>query len=1222
MDLYGVSLTLPGSAGGLTLISADTVAVDFQFTEALGAVSRLRKVTVRRPEVYSMAGTDTAAGDGSGTIELSLPTLRIDELIVSDAFAEISDSRGRLSERILEADWRGAVTLGTEVEADLDGCRVVWETHNSQLADLRGRVKINNRGVFVDSLSGMLNEAAVRARGHRLWDNSLDIWVDGRGVSVAEVEDLIDQSIGFNAAGDVVGTFVMTGDTLVYDGVFSGDLEGYRADGLDGRVVVTPTAVLIEDMQGRINEASFTGGGLFDITDSEAVTFFLEGDVTDVDMSQGLVPGEQDLPVTDGRGRLRIEHSDDPLWTRVTGVLEDGFIEIMPFDTCYVDVEATGDSVVFNRVEVFYRDLHALLEGASDSAQVFRGYASINSEDITTLPDTWNWPPMTGRMNGQGALRGVLEDLQFAGFVNIYDYSLGPLAAGASEIALVVDDVLEDRSFTAGVDGRDFALGGVPFGDYSLWGSASATGAQVDSFRTSLGDTAVHLVFRADYADSISRILVEEFTLALEGTEWGIDAAVPFSISPDHFSLPRLRVQSDQGALEVNGLFERDRVVAGDLKLENFDLGLLNPFLRDSTVIGGRMTADVVVGGEPASPQVNLTLDLVDAPFPLADVHAMHVTAGISGGVVDFRELDLRTQYGRVTGRGTVANPDGKLQDFWPGADLDLDLTFIEGNFAFLDQFQLPALDRIDGWFNGKVAVRGSTDDPLITGTLDAEPFHVHWLHLDKLTGSIRVDSEGLVLGDLAGNKYDLGLTGRIEVPLALDLMSEPVTPENGPFFMQIDIPWDSDLSALSAATNAFVTAGGRGGAHVIISGPLDHPLYQGTVEVRDASFVMRNLQEVYREVSCDGILQGDELKVFNINGREGLRGKFSGEGVVLFQGLEMKTFDIRLDLERFLVASIPDLAVVVSGTDGRMTGVKVGPDSLLVPKFSGEFDVHKARYVGDFSEGGSGVDPRQATVAPDWLADIRLHAQPRVAHIVNREMELDMGGDLNLVRNQAGLTLRGSLDVNKGRLIVFNNNFEVQRGRLDFSSELGFDPRLDLDAQTKYRMRSQYSSNSIIEVIGVHVAGTLLQPEVTFSSERGYSKEAIQRMLLGLEPHATPEGDSSGLTNTSIAAGFNLLEREIARELDIFDTFEIDQIQRQRETGNSGLDPLIGVGKYIGSDLYLKYAQGIRGEDQDFIVEYQINQHLLLQSEVRRRIDENQGNATYNLDFKYRFEY
>ncbi|NCQ34737.1 hypothetical protein GW813_06605, partial [bacterium] len=185
-----------------------------------------------------------------------------------------------------------------------------------------------------------------------------------------------------------------------------------------------------------------------------------------------------------------------------------------------------------------------------------------------------------------------------------------------------------------------------------------------------------------------------------------------------------------------------------------------------------------------------------------------------------------------------------------------------------------------------------------------------------------------------------------------------------------------------------------------------------------------------------------------------------------------------------------------------------------------------------------------------------------------------------------------------------------------------GFDPRVDIEAQATYRLRSKYSSNSVVEHIGVQITGSLFQPQIAFSSERGYSREAIQRMLLGLQPEATPEGDRGRLANSSITAGFNLLEREIAQELNVFDTFEIDQIQRERETGGTGLDPLIGVGKYIGSDLYLKYAQGVRQNDRDVLVEYQINNHFLLQSEIRRRIDENQGEPTYNLDLKYRFEY
>ena len=133
--------------------------------------------------------------------------------------------------------------------------------------------------------------------------------------------------------------------------------------------------------------------------------------------------------------------------------------------------------------------------------------------------------------------------------------------------------------------------------------------------------------------------------------------------------------------------------------------------------------------------------------------------------------------------------------------------------------------------------------------------------------------------------------------------------------------------------------------------------------------------------------------------------------------------------------------------------------------------------------------------------------------------------------------------------------------------------------------------------------------------------------MLLGLDPEgrrARRAADTSRLAASSITAGLNLIEREIARELGLSSTPSTStrSSARARPPAPWDFDPLIGVGKYIGSDLYLKYAQGVRQDDRDVLLEYQINQHLLLQSELRRRIDENQGDSTYNLDLKYRFEY
>ncbi len=1218
MDLYGLSLNLPSRTGGRTLVSADTVRVDFTLGEVLGVVPKLRRVDVRNPVVFSKAGVDSMPSQDAP----DFPRLEIEHLVVSQAFLEFSQSDGKLIERISQLDFQGGVRSDENVELILRGCDVIWDTHKSVLNELRGRVVIDHHKIFADSLYGLFNKHEVWVSGSRHWDETLDLKIKGEGVSVDEVEELIDMRLGFKAQGSVDAYLGTEEGNIVYEGLFQGELEGYHMQQLQARAVISENKVVLTQAQGIINDADFDGTGFFDISNSENIKFVLEGDVGRVNLANGLVPDEEDLPATNGFGRLKIEHTDVPMWTKVSGRLNQGFIETIPFDTCYVDVEATPDSVIFNHVEIYHEDLHAILEGLSDEEKIFSGRLNLTCDDLQTLPGEWNWPPLQGQVTGHGQVNGPLDKIRFEGRLGLQNFRVDDLAAREADVQLVVDDALGVALVSGAAEGSDFSLGGVPFGQFSLQGAASEYGASLDSFRAQLGDTTVVLAFNSTFHDTIQNFQIQKFSVDLEGTYWSLADTVKFSLGEGFFSLPALDFSSDQGRIICHGRYDPNTALEGVLQLDDFDVGLLNPFVQTRVPLVGRITADLDVSGTTDEPIVDLNGLLTDAQFALARVDTLHVLARYYQGLLEFQDLQLASDYGHLNLRGTIDHPGVGPADFWPGAELDLDVEIPDGDWLFLEQFKIPALERLSGRFSGQMVLGGSTDDPEIVGQLHSAPFNVHWLHLDQLEGEIWADSDGLVLADLKGHKDSLSLTGRVEVPLELDLLSEPLTPLDGPFYMQLEIPPGSDLEPMSRATNGFIQSSGTGWASAVISGPLDHPYYQGHLEIIDAGFVLPLQEEIYSNVSCKGEFIADELLITDIQGHEGLNGEFEGHGKVVFRGLELDSFDVLLNLDRFLVASIPDLRAVVSGENCRVSSVFVGPDSVMVPMFSGVLDVDKARYTGQFKEQPNAVDPMAATVAPDWLADLELHAAPRTVRILNREMELFLGGDMDLVRDEGGMLLRGTLDVNSGRLVVFNNSFNIKRGRMDFSNVLGFDPMMDVDAETRYRLRSQYSSNTIIEHIGVHVGGTINKPEVSFSSERGYSREAIQRMLLGLEPEATPEGDGARLANTSISAGFNLLEREIARELDIFDTFEIEQIQRERESGESGLDPLIGVGKYIGSDLYLKYAQGIRQDDRDFMVEYQINDHMLLQSEVRRRIDENQGQPTYNLDLKYRFEY
>nr|MBC8426503.1 translocation/assembly module TamB domain-containing protein [bacterium] len=761
---------------------------------------------------------------------------------------------------------------------------------------------------------------------------------------------------------------------------------------------------------------------------------------------------------------------------------------------------------------------------------------------------------------------------------------------------------------------------GVRLGTFTTGGVVTSKAAILHHFNAQNGDTTLVFRTQADFGPAAVDFYLPQLEFVLDGNSWRLEEPARFKTGDGFFSLDPTALVSEYGALHAFGVWdESGDHLDGEVVLDRFDLDLVNSLMAGEGRLNGDLTAVLSLGGTPYEPLLGLEARLEACSLPLATIDSLTVAAIFYDDSLDIRRLDLHSNHGRVKGSGVLTHRGVDPEEFWPGASLNLHLDIIGGDWAFLDQFAIPSLDRIAGTFDGSVDVAGTTYAPELEGHLVSTPFHVHWLHLDELTGSVSYDDGQLTLGALQGRKEDLALTGRLEIPLELDFHTEPVSPLDGPFYMQITIPPETDLTALTSLCNAFVESGGRGGLDLIVSGPAEHPYYSGSVEVAEGSCVIRGLSEVYRDVSCTGSWQGDILTISDIQGREGARGTLTGDGTLTFKGLELERFDFQLAADRFLVASIPELRALVRSDDLTFASVKVGPDSLIVPRFSGELELIEARYVGDFSEQPSLSDPRVGTVAPDWLADLNIQAPRSSGRVVNSTMELDLGGNVRLVRDLDGIYLRGTMDINRGHLPVFNNDFKVTRGSLDFSQEVGVIPSIDMTAETSVRLPAPRGETRRLEKIYVDVTGSAMAPVVAFRSESGYARSNIERMLLGLSPHATDAQTDSAIRQGTMAAGFNLLEREVAAELDQLDTFDIES-GRVREDGTTQM--LIGVGKYIGRDLYVKFAQAVTDQDREVLVEYQVSNHLLLQSEISRRLDEALGNTTYSVDLKYRFEY
>ncbi len=1226
MELYEVSLSIALPGGGALAASIDTLALDYRIKELVGPQPRLRRVEALGAVVHATMAAPAGAQAAVAAEPVRLPRLRLDAFVVRGT-VEVVGLSGRLQERITRLALRGAVAAGPDsLNLELLDGAVDLASRRSVLEQLRGSLRWAGGDLRAEDVNFLLNGRSVRGRVARAANGDLDVTVQAVDVAAPEVGRLLREDLDVDLRGDFTGRVRARGDTVRIDAAVDGRLEGYEVEGLRGWAVSLPGRLDWEQLRGRINGALFDGAGRFDFSDPGGAEFWLEGDVADVDLARNLIP-QTTLPPTDGHGRLWLHRREAVDETEVSGWLADGFIAEVPFDTCHVQVDAARGVARLAPVRLRYRDLTAVLTGEADTSGTFLGELDVQARDLTQLPAAWGAPRLAGRAQGRGVVVGRDPVYGFEGEVVARDVQLAPLRADSLRARVRLDDLFGALQVDGEAAGDGLSLGAVPLGRFALRGGASPAAAALDSFWTQRGDSVVFGRARATFDGAGGGdYSVDELSIDLEGHRWALEAPARFSVGRAGVAVAEVRLASDLGWLRASGRWDRghDRL-AGGAELRRFDLRLLTPFLPRGLQLAGDLTADLGLSGSPTDPVLSVAADLRGTELALARIDSLHVEGNYALRRATIERLYLATNWGRLSASGTVANPAAeRLSDFWPGAQLDLDLVVDEADWGFVDQFHVPALARLAGRFGARLQVGGTTRSPLVAGELTSEPFNVHWLHLQRLDGRVEMTGERLTLADLRGRQGALTTTGRIELPLRADFLSEPTTPLDGPFLMAIDIPDGTDLAPLVAACNAFTEAGGRGGMSMHVTGPLDHPAFSGWARVRDGRCVLRGLAEIYRDVQADGVWEGDWLTVSDLRGASGLRGEFTGDGRLHFRGLMLLGFDLRLDADRVLVASIPELRALVRGRDLHVTGVKVGPDSLMVPRFTGGLEIIQARYSGDFAEKPTVSDPRLATVAPDWLADLHVVGPPRSVLISNRAMELALGGDVDLVRDQGGLWLSGAMTIDAGRMPVFNNDFRVVTGRLDFSRAGGVVPMVDLTAETTVRVVPEglYVSRTLEKVTAV-ITGRMDAPSVELSSESGYSRAAVERLLLGLPPHVAtgPAAGpaAGGLRDASIAAGFNLLEREIATEFDLVDTVDIES-QHSLATGTT--HTLIGVGKYLGQDLYVKYAQGLSESERDLLIEYQINDHLLLQSELSRRLDVQQGETTYNLDLKYRFEY
>ncbi|MDG5800680.1 translocation/assembly module TamB domain-containing protein [Marinilabiliaceae bacterium ANBcel2] len=238
----------------------------------------------------------------------------------------------------------------------------------------------------------------------------------------------------------------------------------------------------------------------------------------------------------------------------------------------------------------------------------------------------------------------------------------------------------------------------------------------------------------------------------------------------------------------------------------------------------------------------------------------------------------------------------------------------------------------------------------------------------------------------------------------------------------------------------------------------------------------------------------------------------------------------------------------------------------------------------------------------------------PRNTWIRSPDMQMELYGDIDVVKNSDIFELFGNVGVHRGFYTLYGKKLNIREGEITFAG--GDPPNINLNLKAGYIFRSQERVRRELTFI---VTGSADSPEITFELDGDNIPEAdaMAYLLFGQSFDELSYGNQEGVSN---AVSSRLLTGALSAQLSrtIGDTFNLDMIEI--DAGDNWQNTTFMVGKYITNDLFVTYQRSF-GQSGDNAITPEV---LTLEYELSRRLSFRliQGEAKDSgVDFILKFE-
>jgi translocation and assembly module TamB len=219
----------------------------------------------------------------------------------------------------------------------------------------------------------------------------------------------------------------------------------------------------------------------------------------------------------------------------------------------------------------------------------------------------------------------------------------------------------------------------------------------------------------------------------------------------------------------------------------------------------------------------------------------------------------------------------------------------------------------------------------------------------------------------------------------------------------------------------------------------------------------------------------------------------------------------------------------------------------------------------------------------------------PRNTWLKSDEMNLELRGELDLVKTGPNFELFGDVTVNRGHYLLYGRKLVMQESKIIFQGGVDFDPTLDVVAEYTFR-----DSKKTKRILALTVNGLLSDPTINFTLDRNAlsESEAVSILVFGKTPD---EMDTSGQNGLVGSVGSNMVAQVLTSQLNktLGSALNLDMVEiTATENWQSAA---FVVGKYITNDLFMTYQRGFGETEGDEItpetltLEYELNRIFFL---------------------------